>query len=110
VLKLFRKKTIASSLIIPYHKIYSNLKELSKMTIGTLVALIILAIIGGAIAGLITKSLVVGIGFPVLLIAFFLMKKSLDRVKREAPTTSSEVEQKNDENMEEIPPVDNPQQ
>ncbi len=73
------------------------------MTVGTLVAFVVLAIIGGAIAGLITKSPVVAIGFPILLIVFYLMKRNLDNNRGE----EDEVKEEDSKSGEETPPVSN---
>jgi len=60
------------------------------MTVGRTVAIILLAIIVGAIAGFVGKSIFVGIGFPILLIGFYAIGKSLKKMTKEVPTEESQ--------------------
>jgi hypothetical protein len=66
------------------------------MTVGKTVAIVVLAIIGGAIAGLVSKSIFVGVGFPILLIGFYAIEKSLKKMTKEVPT--QEPQQASEEN------------
>lgn len=59
------------------------------MTVGRTVAIILLAIIVGAVAGFIGKSIFVGIGFPILLIGFYAIGRSLKKMTKEVPTQES---------------------
>lgn len=53
------------------------------MTVGRIIGIAIVAVLGGVITGFVARSFIIGILFPILVIIFIAMQKSLKSIRSE---------------------------
>ncbi len=53
------------------------------MTVGRIIGIAIVAVLGGVITGFVARSFIIGIAFPILVIIFIAMQKSLKNIRSE---------------------------